>query len=89
MGTDPCPSISNYEPAIKQYTTNNTIAPSDMFYRQHHNLFFFFVTLRTGRLYRLVLNGQSVAQEEILMDTHERPPPWVWAFARHRHRARL
>jgi glucose/arabinose dehydrogenase len=80
MGTDPCPSVTNYQPAIKQYTASDTIAPSDMmFYTGNvftgwrNNLFF--VTLRTGRLYRLVLNGESVAQEEILIDNSSGPNP--------------
>jgi glucose/arabinose dehydrogenase len=78
MGTDPCPSVTNYQPAIRQYTATDTIAPSDMmfytgnvFTAWRNNLFF--VTLRTGRLYRLVLNGESVAHEEILIDTHTGP----------------
>lgn len=80
MGTDPCPSINNYEPAIKHYTATDTIAPSDMMFYTG-NVFtawrtdLFFVTLRTGRLYRLVLSGESVAQEEILIDTNSGPHP--------------
>lgn len=81
MGTtDPCPSASNYQPAIKQYTATDTIAPSDMmfytgnvFTAWRNNLFF--VTLRTGRLYPLVLDGESVAWEEILIDTRSGPHP--------------
>jgi len=78
MGTDPCTRVTNYEPAIKQYSATDTIAPSDMmfytgnvFTAWRNNLFF--VTLRTGRLYRLVLRGESVAQEEILIDTDSGP----------------
>jgi aldose sugar dehydrogenase len=66
-------NVENYQPAIKEYNTNDTIAISDMvFYTAdafpawQNNLFF--VTLKTGRLYRLELNAETIVKEEILID---------------------
>ena len=66
-------NVQNYQPAIKEYNTSDTIAMSDMvfytgtvFPKWQNNLFF--VTLKTGRLYRLELNGEQVTKEEILID---------------------
>jgi aldose sugar dehydrogenase len=68
-----CSNVQNYEPAIKEYTPNSAVAMSDMafytgsaFPQWKNNLFF--VTLKTGRLYRLELNGETVAREEIMID---------------------
>ena len=77
MGTQtPCAGVSNYQAAIKQYEPDdsNTIAPSDMvFYTA--NAFpqwkgsLFFVTLKTGRIYRLVLSGETISSEERIVNT--------------------
>ncbi len=68
-----CAGVQNYEPAVKEYNPNNTVAMSDMafytgnaFPQWKNNLFF--VTLKTGRLYRLELNGETVVKEEIMID---------------------
>jgi aldose sugar dehydrogenase len=68
-----CSGIQNYEAAVKEYNPNNTVAMSDMvfytanaFSQWRNNLFF--VTLKTGRLYRLELDGERIAREEIMID---------------------
>ena len=73
-GTAPvCGAIANYAPAIRQYEDNATIAISDLvfytgkaFPAWRNQLFF--VSLKTGRLYRVTLDGERVAGEEILID---------------------
>lgn len=71
-GTNAC-SVADYQPAVKSYTPNGTIAISDMvFYTA--DAFpawkgdLFFVALKTGRLYRLELDGETVKSEEIMID---------------------
>jgi aldose sugar dehydrogenase len=66
-------TASNYEPAVKAYNPDFTVAMSDMtfytgtqFPKWKNNLFF--VTLKTGRVYRLELKGEKVVDEEILVD---------------------
>lgn len=73
QGTEACGGIQNYEAAVKSYTPQATVAMSDMafytgsaFPAWRGNLFF--VTLKTGRLYRLVLDGERVSREEILIN---------------------
>ncbi len=65
----------SYQPAVREYAGGNepTIAPSNLvFYNAHAfpqwkgNLFF--VTLKTGRLYRLELKGEQIAKEDILIN---------------------
>ncbi|WP_018467188.1 PQQ-dependent sugar dehydrogenase [Calidithermus timidus] len=72
MGTDPCPAHPPYQPAAKEYYSDRTIAISDLtFYRA--DAFpawkgsLFFVTLKTGRMYRLELSGESIAEEELIV----------------------
>lgn len=70
---------SSYRPAVREYEGGEgaTIAPSDlMFYPQAATTFvawqgdLFFVTLKTGRLYRLALDGNTVGngKGEILLN---------------------
>ena len=73
-GTTPaCPGIANYAPAIRQYEDSSTIAISDLVFYTG-NAFpawrnqLFFVSLKTGRLYRVVLDGERVLDQEILID---------------------
>ena len=73
-GTEPvCGKIANYAPAIRQYEDASTIAISDLVFYTG-NAFpawrnqLFFVSLKTGRLYRLALDGERVAEQEILID---------------------
>jgi aldose sugar dehydrogenase len=76
-GNYPCAgdglSAENYQPAVKAYNPEFTVAMSDMtfytgkaFPKWKDNLFF--VTLKTGRVYRLKLEGEKVVDEEILVD---------------------
>ena len=72
VGSDPC-GVANYEPAVKAYDTNNTVAMSDMafytgsaFPAWKNNLLF--VTLKTGRLYQLELDGERIKSERLLVD---------------------
>lgn len=76
MGTEiaPCdrPDRQPYQPATKEYYSNSTIAISDMtFYNADTFLAWkgslFFVTLKTGRMYRLELSGESLAKEELII----------------------
>ncbi len=74
LGIQPaCAGVANYAPAIAEYDTDVTVATSDMtfytgnaFPEWQGNLFF--VTLKTGRLYRLRLNNETVAEQEILIN---------------------
>jgi aldose sugar dehydrogenase len=74
-------SVANYQPAVREYLRDGTLAMSGMaFYTSSstsnntskafagwkNNLFF--VTLKTGRIYRLELRGEQVVNEEILVD---------------------
>ena len=66
-------SLKDYQAAVKSYDPQITVAMSDMafysgaaFPAWKNNLFF--VTLKTGRLYRLEISGESVSKEEILID---------------------
>jgi aldose sugar dehydrogenase len=70
-----CSNYSDYKPAIAQYEpdSSTTIAASDIaFYNTNAfpewrgNLLM--VSLKTGRVYRLTLNGQSVASEQRLVE---------------------
>ncbi len=73
-GTEPvCGKIDNYAPAIRQYEDSATIAISDLvfytggaFPAWRNQLFF--VSLKTGRLYRVALDGERVVDQEILID---------------------
>lgn len=73
-GEDPCdrPDRQPYQPATKAYYADRTVAISDMtFYNA--DAFpawkgsLFFVTLKTGRMYRLELSGETVAKEELII----------------------
>ncbi|MDX2004016.1 MAG: PQQ-dependent sugar dehydrogenase [Meiothermus sp.] len=68
-------TAQNYQPAVREYNPDRAIAISDMvFYPGDSEVFpqwrdnLLFVSLMTGRLYRLVLNGEAIAQQEILID---------------------
>lgn len=69
----PCPAVKDYMPAVAQFDDNATIAISDLvFYtgqafpawRNH----LFFVSLKTGRLYHAVTDGDRLLSSEILID---------------------
>ena len=72
-GTDDCGDLPSYHPAIAEFEHDRTIAISDLiFYRG--DAFpdwtgdILFVSLKTGRLYHLELDGDKVAKTEILLD---------------------
>jgi glucose/arabinose dehydrogenase len=72
-GTDPCPGIKNYHPAIAEFTHDDTIAISDLIFYQGTAFpdwqgDILFVSLKAGRLYRLQLDGDKVVKTEILID---------------------
>ncbi|MDX2006384.1 MAG: PQQ-dependent sugar dehydrogenase [Meiothermus sp.] len=73
--TGPNLNAENYMPAVRQYEQDgsSSIAPSNLifytgrtFLGWRNNLFF--LTLRTGRMYRLVLDGDRIASEELLIN---------------------
>ena len=72
-GTDPCADLADYHPAVAEFDHGDTIAISDLiFYRgdafpdwQGDILF---VSLKTGRLYHLDMDGEAVRNTEILID---------------------
>ena len=74
--TGPNLSATNYQPAVKEYAGGDApaIAPSNLIFYTG-SVFpawkndLFFVTLKTGRLYRLKLSGESVASDEILINS--------------------
>jgi glucose/arabinose dehydrogenase len=65
-GTDACPNVENYHAAKAQYDRNDTVATSDLIFTDADHILF--VTLKTGRLYRVTLDGDKVAKSEILID---------------------
>lgn len=73
LGVEPCPAVTDYEPAVREFYANETVATSDMLFYTG-NAFpewrgdLFFVTLKTGRLYHLEVSGETVLSEEWLID---------------------
>jgi glucose/arabinose dehydrogenase len=72
-GTDTCPSVENYEAAKAEYDRNDTVATSDLIFCDGKAFpqwkgSILFVTLKTGRLYRVTLGGDKVAKSEILLE---------------------
>jgi glucose/arabinose dehydrogenase len=72
-GTDPCPGLKDYHPAVAEFDHDDTVATSDLIFysgklKPDWKGNILFVSLKTGRLYRIVLDGQKVAQKEILID---------------------
>ncbi len=66
-------TASNYQPAVKEYESGFTLATSDiafstspLFPAWNGNLLM--TTLKTERLYRIVLNGSTVVSDQILID---------------------
>lgn len=72
-GVDACPGIAGYRAAKAEFTKGGTIAISDLvFYRgdafPEWQGDILFVTLKTGRLYRVDIEGEEVRSHEILID---------------------
>jgi len=73
LGVQPTCSVANYEPAVREFYSDRTIAISDLVFYTGSAFAqwqgdIFFVTLKTGRLYRLEVDGEEVVQEEILVN---------------------
>lgn len=72
-GIDPCADLANYHPAVAEFDHRGTIAISDLiFYRgsafpdwQGDILF---VSLKTGRLYHLDMDGDLVRNTQVLIN---------------------
>lgn len=72
-GTEACASLENYQAAKAEFTRDDTIAISDLIFYQGEAFpewqgDILFVTLKTGRLYRVDLDGDAVSSHEILID---------------------
>jgi glucose/arabinose dehydrogenase len=72
-GTDKCPSIENYQAAKAEFDRNDTVATSDLIFYDGKAFpqwkdSILFVTLKTGRLYRVTLDGDKVASSEVLLE---------------------
>jgi glucose/arabinose dehydrogenase len=72
-GTDRCTEPKGYHPAIAEFGHDDTVAISDLIFYSGKaypqwtgNILF--VTLKTGRLYRLVLNGDKIVRTDILLN---------------------
>ncbi len=66
-------TASNYQPAKKEYDTSATLATSDIAFVKsplfpEWNEHLLMVTLKTGRLYRIELNGSDFARDQVLID---------------------
>jgi len=73
QGLDACPGLADYRPALAEFTKNGTIAISDLVFYQGAAFpewqgDILFVALKTGRLYRLDVTGETVGGHEILID---------------------
>jgi glucose/arabinose dehydrogenase len=72
-GTDQCTALPDYHPALAEFDHADTVAISDLIFysgKAHPQWTgnILFVTLKTGRLYRLVLNGDKVVRTDILIN---------------------
>lgn len=72
-GINACGNLPNYHPAAAEFTRDGTIAISDLiFYKgaafPEWQGDILFVALKTGRLYRVQLDGDKVTSHEILID---------------------
>lgn len=72
-GTDPCPGLKDYHPAIAEFDHADTIATSDLIFysgklKPEWKGNILFVSLKTGRLYRIQLSGKKMERSEILID---------------------
>jgi aldose sugar dehydrogenase len=74
-GTASCPTLPDYQAAVRQYEPDgsNTIAISDLTFYTSEVVpewkgMLFFVSLKTGRLYQVTLEGTAWKSEKILID---------------------
>lgn len=75
LGTANCDGAPDFVPPIAVFNTDSTVAASDMvfytgsaFPEWYGDLFF--VTLKTGRLYRLKIANRAIVEQEILINGH-------------------
>lgn len=73
LGTVNCDGIPDFMAPVAVFNTNSTVATSDMvFYTgsafPEWNGDLFFVTLKTGRLYRLKIHNRTIVDQEILIN---------------------
>ncbi len=73
LGTENCDGVPDFMPPVAVFNPERTVAMSDMvfyigsaFPEWFGDLFF--VTLRTGRLYRLKIDDRTIVEQEILID---------------------
>lgn len=73
LGTDACPQLKDYQPAVAEFNRNSTVAISDMIFYSGKakpewagNILF--VTLKTGRIYRVAISGHQMVDSEILLN---------------------
>lgn len=72
-GIDPCPGIADYRAAKAEFNKGSTVAISDLVFYQGAAFpewqgDILFVTLKTGRLYRVDIAGEVARSHEILID---------------------
>jgi aldose sugar dehydrogenase len=71
--TAPNLTAAKYKPAVKEYDSGSTVATSDIVF-YNSNAFpewrghLFITTLKTGRLYRVTLNGEAFVSDQILIN---------------------
>ncbi|MDW8213374.1 MAG: PQQ-dependent sugar dehydrogenase [Roseiflexaceae bacterium] len=73
LGTVNCDRVRDFVPPIAVFNTDSTVAISDMVFYTGSAFpewfgDLFFVTLKTGRLYRLKINNRTIVEQEILID---------------------
>lgn len=73
LGTVNCDGVPDFMPPVAVFNTDSTVATSDMafytgsaFPEWFGDLFF--VTLKTGRLYRLKIDNRTIVEQEILIN---------------------
>jgi aldose sugar dehydrogenase len=73
QGIDACPQIADYVPAVREFDRTNTIAISNMIFYSgklapRYTNAIMFVSLKTGRLYILTMNGDQIVNQEIVIN---------------------
>lgn len=73
LGTVNCDGVPDFMPPVAVFNTDSTVATSDMVFYTGSAFpewfgDLFFVTLKTGRLYRLKIDNRTIVEQEILID---------------------
>ncbi|MDX2005924.1 MAG: PQQ-dependent sugar dehydrogenase [Meiothermus sp.] len=79
-GASPTLTAQNYQPALREYDPARGVAVSDLLFYQGAAFpqwrgDVLFVTLRTGRLYRMTVSGDQITGDEVLIDPPLLPDP--------------